>query len=72
MSLANNVYKVHYGYMVNGKETYGEFVDLVQAADSQESTIKTVLTNNGKARPGTSIQIHSVQNSQAGSSNVLS
>jgi len=72
MSVANNVYKVHYGYEVNGKETNGEFVDYVQASDTKEDTIRTVLSNNGKARPGATIRVHSVVNTSAAASNVLS
>ena len=59
----NQVWNVVYGFMDNTTKRHGwdgQQHDLVIAADSKESTIKNVLTTNGRGRPGATIDIISV------------
>ncbi len=58
----NQVWNVVYGFMDGNKKHAwdGQQHDMVIAADSKESTIKNVLTTNGRGRPGATIDIISV------------
>lgn len=58
----NNVYHVIYGYRDGNKKHAwdGQQTDLVMAADSKEDTLRSVLSSNGRARPGATIDILNV------------
>lgn len=57
------LYRVHYGYHLNGKLQSEEHVQDVIAADSKESTIKAVFASNGFTRSGKTLEILAIVNS---------
>lgn len=70
----NSTWRVVYEFRdANKKHAWGgDQVAYVLAADNKEDTIKSVLTSNGIAQPGASINLISVQMAAGQSSNVLS
>lgn len=66
-----NIYRVHYGYHLNGKLQSEEFTQDVLAADGKEATIKAVFTANGFTRSGKTLEILSVHQSGNAGANTL-
>lgn len=63
MSAANGIYKVHYGFEVNGKKATEDHYAYVQCAVPDYNSFKTaIVTNNaGQIGPGT-FQVYGYHN----------
>jgi hypothetical protein len=48
-----NTYKVHYHFEQGGKKSGPEYYDFCQASAGDYSSLKTVLSNNARLKPGT-------------------
>lgn len=70
MAGTTNVYNVDYHFEVGGKKVGLDYYDSVSAAASDYNSILTVLTNNGRIRPGTLV-IDNVQADPSGSQTIL-
>lgn len=69
--MATNILKVHYHFEQGGKKASSDYIDYVSVASADFNSIQTVLSNNGKIRPGTLI-LSAVMACPSGPSNVLS
>ncbi|HLK52386.1 MAG TPA: hypothetical protein VKU42_02960, partial [Candidatus Angelobacter sp.] len=66
------IYKVGYGFFNNkGQMMSTENYDYVQATDSNEQTLLSILNNNNKSRGGLTTKILSVSNVSQAQGNVL-
>ena len=70
MAGTTNVYNVDYHFETGGKINGPQYYDSVSAAANDYTSILTVLTNNGRLRPGTLV-IDNVQADPSGAQTIL-
>ena len=70
MAGTTNVYQVDYHFETAGKVNGPAYQDSVSAAANDYNSILTVLTNNGRLRPGTLV-IDAVQSDPSGAQTIL-
>jgi hypothetical protein len=57
-----NLFRVLYHFERNGKVCSDQRVDLMEATDGKEATVKAVLSSNGRTLNGATVVIDSVHN----------